>query len=134
MADFYTYRNEYAKSRRRRRLVVVVLVLLAAVCVAAGLYWQHGGKAPQAAPEATAEPTPAPEASAAPTPSPTPTPAAGEEPQRIVQAVDTAVELNRRGDYGVPVLDYVDENVSTKVVRLIQSYTGVVNKMVWRKF
>ena len=88
MADFYTYRNEYAKSRRRRRLVVVVLVLLAAVCVAAGLYWQHSGKAPQAAPEATAEPTPTPEASAAPTP--TPTPAAGEEPQRIVQAVDTA--------------------------------------------
>ena len=91
MADFYTYRNEYATSRRRRRLVVIVLVLLALACVAAGLYWQHSGKAPQAAPEATAEPTPAPEASAAPTPSPTPEPAAGEEPQRIVQAVDTAV-------------------------------------------
>ena len=59
---------------------------------------------------------------------------AGIDEKSLLQAVDTAVELNRRGDYGVPVPDYVDENVSTKVVRLIQSYTGVVNKMVWRKF
>ena len=95
MADFYTYRNEYAKSRRRRRLVVAVLVLLAAACVAAGLYWHSGGRlpwqAPASTPAPTAAPTPAPEASAAPPPTPTPTPAAGEEPQRIVQAVDTAV-------------------------------------------
>ena len=46
----------------------------------------------------------------------------------------TAVEMNRRGDDGTPVPDYTDENVSTKVVKIIQSYTGVVNKMVWRKF
>ena len=59
---------------------------------------------------------------------------AGIDEKSLLQAVDTAVELNRRGDYGVTVPDYVDENVSTKVVRLIQSYTGVVNKMVWRKF
>ena len=59
---------------------------------------------------------------------------AGIDEKSLLQAVDTAVELNRRGDYGVPVPDYVDENVSTKVVRLIQSYTGVVNKMVWRKY
>ena len=59
---------------------------------------------------------------------------AGIDEKSLLQAVDTAVELNRRGDYGVPVPDYVDENVSTKVVRLIQSYTGVVNRMVWRKF
>ena len=59
---------------------------------------------------------------------------AGIDEKSLLQAVDTAVELNRRGDYGIPVPDYVDENVSTKVVRLIQSYTGVVNRMVWRKF
>lgn len=47
--------------------------------------------------------------------------------------MDTAVEMNNNGDNGVPVPDYMDENVSTKVVKLIQSYTGVVNKMVWRK-
>ena len=52
----------------------------------------------------------------------------------LLQAVETAVELVRNGDYGIPVPDYVEENVSTKVVKLIQSYTGVVNKMVWRKF
>ena len=48
--------------------------------------------------------------------------------------MDTAVEMNRNGDYGIPVPDYVEENVSTKVVKIIQSYTGVVNKMVWRKY
>ena len=47
--------------------------------------------------------------------------------------METAVEMNRSGDFGIPVPDYVEENVSTKVVKLIQSYTGVVNKMVWRK-
>lgn len=47
--------------------------------------------------------------------------------------MDTAVEMNRAGDYGIPVPDYIEENVSTKVVKIIQSYTGVVNKMVWRK-
>ena len=45
-----------------------------------------------------------------------------------------AVELHRNGDYGIPVPDYVEENVSTKVVKIIQSYTGVVDKMVWRKY
>jgi len=59
---------------------------------------------------------------------------AGIDEHSLLQAVDTAVELNRNGDYGIPVPDYVEENVSTKVVKLIQSYTGVVNKMVWRKF
>ena len=52
----------------------------------------------------------------------------------LLQSVDTAVELIRDGNPGIPVPDYVDENVSTKVVRIIQSYVGVVNKMVWRKF
>ena len=47
--------------------------------------------------------------------------------------MDVAVELNRTGDYGIPVPDYIEENVSTKVVKIIQSYTGIVNKMVWRK-
>ena len=50
-----------------------------------------------------------------------------------MQAVDTAVEMNRNGDHGIPVPDYLDENVSVKVIKIIQSYTGVVNKMVWRK-
>ena len=45
-----------------------------------------------------------------------------------------AVEMNRNGDIGIPVPDYVEENVSTKVVKIIQGYTGVVNKMVWRKY
>ena len=58
---------------------------------------------------------------------------AGIDGNSLRQAVDTAVEMTRRGDHGIPVPDYVDENVSTKVVKLIQSYTGVVNKMVWRK-
>ena len=52
----------------------------------------------------------------------------------LLQAVDTAVTMNKNGDYGIPVPDYVEENVSTKVVKIIQSYTGIVNKMVWRKF
>ena len=52
----------------------------------------------------------------------------------LLQSVETAVEMNRNGDYGIPVPDYIEENVSTKVVKIIQSYVGVVNKMVWRKF
>ena len=58
---------------------------------------------------------------------------AGIDEKSLLQAVRTAVEMNRNGDFGIPVPDYVEENVSTKVVKLIQSYTGVVNKMVWRK-
>lgn len=58
---------------------------------------------------------------------------AGIDEQNLLQAVDTAVELVQNGDYGTPVPVYTDENVSTKVVKLIQSYTGIVNKMVWRK-
>ena len=58
---------------------------------------------------------------------------AGIDEHSLLQAVDTAVEMNNEGDNGLPVPNYVDENVSTKVVKLIQSYTGVVNKMVWRK-
>lgn len=57
----------------------------------------------------------------------------GIDEKGLLQAVDTAVELNKDGDFGNPVPDYVEENVSTKVVKIIQSYTGVVNKMVWRK-
>ena len=59
---------------------------------------------------------------------------AGIDGKSLLQAVDTAVEMNRNGDNGIPVPDYTDENVSTKVVKIIQSYTGVVNKMVWRKY
>ena len=51
----------------------------------------------------------------------------------LLQAVETAVSMNANGDHGIPVPDYVEQLVSTKVVKLIQSYTGVVNKMVWRK-
>ena len=58
---------------------------------------------------------------------------AGIDGKSLLQAVDTAVEMNRNGDWGIPVPDYTDENVSAKVVKIIQSYTGVVNKMVWRK-
>ena len=58
---------------------------------------------------------------------------AGIDEKSLLQAVDTAVQMNQDGDYGIPVPDYVEENVSSKVVKLIQSYTGVVNKMVWRK-
>lgn len=57
----------------------------------------------------------------------------GIDEKGLLQSVDTAVEMNRNGDYGIPVPDYIEENVSTKVVKIIQSYTGVVNKMVWRK-
>ncbi len=59
---------------------------------------------------------------------------AGIDEHGLLQAVDTAVEMNKNGDIGIPVPNYVEENVSTKVVKIIQSYTGVVNKMVWRKF
>lgn len=58
---------------------------------------------------------------------------AGIDERSLLQAVDTAVEMNINGDNGIPVPNYTDENVSTKVVKLVQSYTGVVNKMVWRK-
>ena len=58
---------------------------------------------------------------------------AGIDEKSLLQAVDTAVDLIHDGNFGIPVPDYMDENVSDKVVRLIQSYTGVVNKMVWRK-
>jgi UDP-N-acetylglucosamine 2-epimerase (non-hydrolysing) len=51
-----------------------------------------------------------------------------------VQAVATTVDINENGDYGIPVPDYIEENVSTKVVKIIQSYTGVVDRMVWRKY
>ena len=59
---------------------------------------------------------------------------AGIDERSLLQAVDTAVEMNNNGDNGIPVPNYTDENVSTKVVKMIQSYTSVVNKMVWRKF
>lgn len=58
---------------------------------------------------------------------------AGIETDSLLQGVETAVALNRDGEFGVPVPDYVEENVSTKVVKIIQSYTEIVNKMVWRK-
>ena len=57
----------------------------------------------------------------------------GIDEKGLLQSVDTAVEMNRAGDYGIPVPDYIEENVSSKVVKIIQSYIGVVNKMVWRK-
>ena len=59
---------------------------------------------------------------------------AGIDENSLLQAVDTAVEMTEQGDHGIPVPTYTDEIVSTKVVKIIQSYTGVVNKMVWRKF
>ena len=59
---------------------------------------------------------------------------AGIDEKSLLQAVDTAVQMKLDGDYGIPVPDYVEENVSSKVIKLIQSYTGVVNKMVWRKY
>ena len=58
---------------------------------------------------------------------------AGITTEQVLQAVETAVAMHQNGDYGLPVPDYVEENISTKVVKIIQSYTGVVNKMVWRK-
>ena len=59
---------------------------------------------------------------------------AGIDEHSLLQAVDVAVEMNRNGDYGIPVPDYIEENVSTKVVKIIQSYTGIVDKLVWRKY
>lgn len=59
---------------------------------------------------------------------------AGITREQVLQAVDTAVEMNKNRDYGIPVPNYTDENVSVKVVKLIQSYTGVVNRMVWKKY
>ena len=59
---------------------------------------------------------------------------AGIDENSLLQATDTAIMANENGDNGIPVPDYVEENVSTKVVKIIQSYTGVVNKMVWRKY
>lgn len=59
---------------------------------------------------------------------------AGIDGKSLLQAVTTAIDMNENGDIGTPVPNYTDENVSTKVVKIIQSYTGVVNKMVWRKF
>lgn len=58
----------------------------------------------------------------------------GIDEHSLLQAVTTAVYMNDNGNYGIPVPNYVEENVSTKVVKIIQSYTGVVDKMVWRKF
>lgn len=58
---------------------------------------------------------------------------AGITTQQVLQAIDTAVSMNRNGDFGVPVPDYTSQNVSTNVVKIIQSYVDVVNKMVWRK-
>lgn len=59
---------------------------------------------------------------------------AGIDEKNLLQAVDTAVEMYKNQDYGTPVPDYIEENVSTKVVKIIQSYTGVVDRMVWRKY
>ena len=58
---------------------------------------------------------------------------AGIETEQVLQAVELAVSMNENGELGLPVTAYTDENVSVKVVKLIQSYTGIVNKMVWRK-
>ena len=59
---------------------------------------------------------------------------AGIDEKSLLQAVTTAIDMNQNGDYGVPVPDYIEENVSTKVIKIIQSYTGIVDKMVWRKY
>ena len=59
---------------------------------------------------------------------------AGITSEQVLQVVDTAVEMNAAGDSGIPVPDYTDENVSVKVVKIIQSYTGIVDRMVWRKY
>ena len=59
---------------------------------------------------------------------------AGIDGNHLLQAVDVAIEMNKNRDLGIPVPDYVDENVSDKVVKIIQSYTGVIDKMVWRKY
>ena len=59
---------------------------------------------------------------------------AGIDEKSLLNAVDTAVEMNLNQDFGIPVPDYIEENVSTKVVKIIQSYTGIVDRMVWRKY
>ena len=59
---------------------------------------------------------------------------AGITEEQVLSAVDTAVTMNENGDYGIPVPDYTDENVSVKAVKIIQSYTGIVDRMVWRKY
>ncbi len=59
---------------------------------------------------------------------------AGITQEQVLQAVDIAVKMNNNGGFGIPTPDYMDENVSTKVVKLIQSYTGIVNRLVWRKY
>ena len=92
MADFYTYRSEVAGRRRKRRMFLVLIVILALVCAGAGFFWFSRGGMPNAEPAATATPEQAEEAAATPAPAaPTEEPTAIAEPQRIVQAVDTAV-------------------------------------------
>lgn len=59
---------------------------------------------------------------------------AGIDEKSLIQAVETAISMNDNGDFGIPVPDYIEGNVSTKVVKIIQSYTGIVDKMVWRKY
>lgn len=59
---------------------------------------------------------------------------AGITTEQVLQAVDVAVEMNRNGDFGIPVPDYTDENVSNKVVKIIQSYTGIIDRVVWKKY
>jgi UDP-N-acetylglucosamine 2-epimerase (non-hydrolysing) len=59
---------------------------------------------------------------------------AGIDEKSLLQAVATAVEMQSNADHGTPVPDYIDENVSTRVVKIVQSYTGIVDRMVWRKY
>lgn len=102
MADFYTYRNEFSRRRRKRRVVLVLLVILALICAAVGWYWQQKDAEPQPAPQVEAAPTAAtatPEVAV----TPEPTPATGKAPERIVQAVDTAV-----WDTSTPVAQTID--------------------------
>ena len=102
MADFYTYRNEFSRRRRKRRVVLVLLVILALICAAVGWYWQQKDAEPQPAPQVEATPTAAtatPEVAV----TPEPTPATGKAPERIVQAVDTAV-----WDTSMPVAQTID--------------------------
>ena len=102
MADFYTYRNEFSRRRRKRRVVLVLLVILALICAAVGWYWQQKDAEPQPAPQVEATPTAAtatPEVAV----TPEPTPATGKAPERIVQAVDTAL-----WDTSMPVAQTID--------------------------
>lgn len=102
MADFYTYRNEFSRRRRKRRVVLVLLVILALICAAVGWYWQQKDAEPQPAPQVETTPTAAtatPEVAV----TPEPTPATGKAPERIVQAVDTAV-----WDTSTPVAQTID--------------------------